>query len=149
MRAVVQRVSEARVTVDGKTVGKIGPGHLVLVGVRCDDTTADADYIADKILNLRVFEDDAGRMNVSLVETNGAALIVSQFTLYGDARRGRRPSFTEAAAGEAANALYDFVCAKVAAAGIRVEKGVFGAMMDVTLVNDGPVTILLDSRREF
>lgn len=149
MRAVVQRVREAWVTVEGETVGKIGPGLVVLIGVRQDDAPADAVYLADKIANLRIFEDDAGKMNRSLLDTGGAALIVSQFTLYGDARKGRRPSFTEAASGEAAQALYEAVCAKVAEAGVPVARGVFGAKMTVALVNDGPVTLLLDSRREF
>jgi D-tyrosyl-tRNA(Tyr) deacylase len=149
MRVVVQRVSEADVTVDGEKAGSIGPGVLVLLGVRQDDTQADADYISDKIVNLRIFEDAAGKMNLSLLDTGGAALIVSQFTLYGDARKGRRPSFTDAAAGEKAETLYETVCARVAAAGVPVRKGVFGATMRVALVNDGPVTLLLDSRREF
>lgn len=149
MRAVVQRVREAQVTVEGETVGKIGPGLVVLIGVRQDDALADAVYLADKIANLRIFEDAQGRMNRSLLDTGGAALIVSQFTLYGDARKGRRPSFTEAAGGEAARALYEAVCAKVAEAGVPVARGVFGAKMEVALVNDGPVTLLLDSRREF
>jgi D-aminoacyl-tRNA deacylase len=149
LRAVVQRVSRARVTVERDTAGEIGSGFLVLVGVRTDDTLQDAAYMADKIANLRVFEDDEGKMNRSLLETGGGALIVSQFTLYGDARRGRRPSFTEAASGEAAQALYDTVCAQVEAAGVRVARGVFGAHMRIDLVNDGPVTILLDSRRAF
>jgi D-tyrosyl-tRNA(Tyr) deacylase len=149
MRSVVQRVTGARVEVDADIVGEIGPGFLVLVGIRVDDTEADCDYIADKIANLRVFEDDAGKLNLSLVDTGGSALIVSQFTLYGDARKGRRPSFTEAAGGEPAKLLYERVCEKVAAAGIRVEQGRFAADMKVSLTNDGPVTILLDSRREF
>jgi len=149
MRAVVQRVSEARVTVGEETVGNIGPGLLVLVGVRQDDTTADAEYIADKIVHLRIFEDEEGKMNRSLLDTGGAALLVSQFTLYGDARKGRRPSFTEAAGGETAQQLYAAVCERVAAAGVPVARGVFGARMRVSLVNDGPVTLLLDSRREF
>jgi D-tyrosyl-tRNA(Tyr) deacylase len=149
MRAVVQRVGEARVTVEGETVGEIGPGLTVLVGVRQDDSPADADYLADKITNLRIFEDESGKLNLSLLEVGGAALIVSQFTLYGDARKGRRPGFTDAAGGEFANGLYEAVCARVQAAGIEVERGQFGAHMQVTLVNDGPVTILLDSRKEF
>ncbi len=149
MRAVVQRVSEAGVTVGGETAGRIGPGVVALVGVRTDDTESDVIYIADKLANLRIFRDDEGVMNRSLLETGGAALIVSQFTLYGDARRGRRPSYIEAAGGESANTLYEDVCDRVRAAGIHVETGVFGAMMTVSLVNDGPVTILLDSRRTF
>jgi D-tyrosyl-tRNA(Tyr) deacylase len=149
MRAVVQRVSEAQVRVGAEIVGRIGAGLLVLVGVRHDDTPADAGYMADKIVHLRIFEDDAGKLNLSLLDTQGAALIVSQFTLYGDARRGRRPSFTDAAGGEAARALYEAVCTQVATAGIPVAQGAFGAEMKVTLTNDGPVTLLLDSRREF
>lgn len=149
MRAVVQRVSEARVTVERETVGSIGPGLLVLLGVRHDDTAADADYMADKIVHLRILEDETGKMNLSLLEKGGSALIVSQFTLYGDARKGRRPSFIEAAGGETAQPLYEAVCSRVAAAGVPIAQGVFGAMMDVSLINDGPVTLLLDSRREF
>jgi D-tyrosyl-tRNA(Tyr) deacylase len=149
MRAVVHRVSEASVTVDAQEVGNIGAGFLVLVGVRQDDTEADADYIADKIVNLRIFEDEAGKMNLSLLDTRGSALLVSQFTLYGDARRGRRPSFSDAMGGEAARLLYESLCTKVAATGLLVSKGVFGAEMKVRLLNDGPVTLLLDSRKEF
>ena len=149
MRAVVQRVTEARVQVGEETVGNIGRGFLVLLGVRRDDAAADADYLADKIVNLRVFEDENGKMNLSLLETGGAALIVSQFTLYGDARKGRRPGFTEAAPGDEARALCESVCEKVASHGIHVERGRFGAEMKVALVNDGPVTLLLDSRRIF
>jgi D-tyrosyl-tRNA(Tyr) deacylase len=149
MRAVVQRVKEARVTVDGEVVGEIGSGLMVLVGVRIDDAQADADYMADKIANLRIFEDEQGKLNLSVLDVGGAALIVSQFTLYGDARKGRRPGFTEAAAGEMATALYVKVCERVADLGVRVERGQFGAHMQVELVNDGPVTLLLDSRRQF
>lgn len=149
MRAVIQRVGEASVEVGGEIVGQIDRGFLALVGVRVDDGASDAEYIAAKIAGLRIFEDEAGKMNLSLAEVGGAALIVSQFTLYGDARKGRRPSFTEAAGGEQAEALYEAVCAAVAAAGIPVQRGVFGAEMKVRLVNDGPVTLLLDSRRAF
>lgn len=149
MRAVVQRVRAASVSAAEETVGNIGAGLLVLVGVREDDSAADAEYVADKVVNLRIFEDEAGKLNRSLLETGGAALVVSQFTLYGDARKGRRPSFTEAARGDEARRLYETVCARVAAAGVSVERGVFGAEMQVALVNDGPVTILLDSRRQF
>lgn len=130
-------------------VGRIGAGFLVLLGVREDDAQADADYISDKIVNLRIFKDDDGKMNRSVIETGGSALIVSQFTLYGDARKGRRPSFTEAASGDEARILYESVCERVQAAGVHVERGVFGEEMKVQLVNDGPVTILLDSRRAF
>ena len=149
MRAVVQRVASGTVEVNGVEVGRIGMGFVVLVGIRIDDTVSDADYISDKIANLRIFEDSDGKMNLSLLDVGGEALIVSQFTLYGDARRGRRPSFTEAAGGEAAKALYESVCEKMAALGVSVQRGVFGAEMKVSLVNDGPVTILLDSRRGF
>ena len=149
MRAVVQRVSEARVTVDRQTVGEIGRGLMVLVGVRQDDSPADAEYVADKIANLRIFEDGDGKLNRSLLEVGGAALLVSQFTLYGDARKGRRPGFTEAAGGEFANGLYEAVCTRVEEAGISVARGRFGALMQVGLVNEGPVTILLDSRKQF
>jgi D-tyrosyl-tRNA(Tyr) deacylase len=142
-------VTEASVVVDKRTIGNIDRGFLVLLGVRRDDTDADAAYIADKIVNLRIMADDEDKMNRSLLESGGAALIVSQFTLYGDARKGRRPSFVEAASGEQANALYESVCKAVEDAGVHVEKGEFGAMMQVRLVNDGPVTLLLDSRRLF
>ena len=149
MRAVVQRVSEASVAVDGQVISSIGPGFLVLVGVREDDSESDGDYIGDKIANLRVFEDEARKMNLSLLDVGGEALIVSQFTLYGDCRKGRRPSFSESGSGESAKMLYESVCERVAESGIRVQTGNFGAMMEVRLVNDGPVTLLLDSRREF
>ncbi len=149
MRAVIQRVREASVEVEGQVVGSIGRGFLVLVGVGREDSQADVDYIADKIAGLRVFEDDAGKMNLALADVGGSALIVSQFTLYGDARKGRRPSFTEAAGGEHAEALYEAVCRRVQEAGISVAKGRFGASMQVHLTNDGPVTLLLDSRRGF
>lgn len=149
MRAVVQRVSEAAVSVEGETVGETGRGLMVLVGVREDDNTTDANYIGDKIASLRIFEDADGKLNLSVQEVGGAALIVSQFTLYGDARKGRRPGFTEAARGDTANDLYEAVCARVRAAGIPVSQGRFGVHMHVSLVNDGPVTLLLDSRRQF
>ena len=135
--------------VEGKTVAAICRGLLALVGVAQDDTNTDSDYIADKIANLRIFEDSAGKLNMSLLDVGGEALIVSQFTLYGDCRKGRRPSFTDAAAGETAKSLFDAVCEKVAENGIHVQTGVFGATMQVYLINDGPVTLLLDSRREF
>jgi D-tyrosyl-tRNA(Tyr) deacylase len=149
MRAVVQRVSRASVTVDGEIVGKIEKGLLVLLGVSTDDEESDAVYLLDKIINLRIFEDAAGKMNLSLVETNGELLVVSQFTLYGDARRGRRPSYIEAAQPEKANRLYEFFAAEARKQIEKVETGRFQAMMDVELVNDGPVTILLDSRKLF
>jgi D-tyrosyl-tRNA(Tyr) deacylase len=149
MRAVVQRVSEASVTVGGDTVSSIGPGLLVLLGVGRDDKEADADYLAEKVVHLRIFEDDAGQMNRSVLEARGAILVVSQFTLYGDARRGRRPGFSSAAPPEEANRLYRHFVARVAALGVEVREGVFRAMMDVALVNRGPVTLLLDSTRAF
>jgi len=147
MRAVVQRVSEAAVTVGGEAVSAIGPGLLVLLGVGREDVEADADYLADKIAHLRIFEDDAGQMNLSVLETRGAVLVVSQFTLYGDVRRGRRPGFSTAAPPDEANRLYRYFVTRVAALGLEVKEGVFRAMMDVRLVNHGPVTLLLDSTR--
>ena len=149
MRCVVQRVTEASVTVEGETVGAVGPGLMVLIGVRTDDTEKDVRYIADKVANLRVFDDENGVMNVSLKDAGGAILAVSQFTLYGDARGGRRPSYIEAAKPEEANALYEQVIAAWRAQGLRVETGRFRTEMKVSLVNDGPVTILLDSRKNF
>ena len=149
MRAVVQRVSEASVRVDGRVVGQIGRGLLVLLGVGTGDTESDAESLVDKVLNLRIFPDDAGAMNRSLLDIAGELLVVSQFTLYGDARKGRRPSFIDAAPPEEANRLYRHYVEKARASGLRVEEGVFRATMDVALVNDGPVTILLDSRKEF
>jgi D-tyrosyl-tRNA(Tyr) deacylase len=149
MRAVVQRVSEAAVTVGGEAVSAIGPGLLVLLGVGREDAEGDADYLADKIANLRIFEDDAGQMNLSVLETRGAVLVVSQFTLYGDARRGRRPGFSAAAPPDDANRLYRYFVTRVAAHGLEVKEGVFRAKMDVRLVNHGPVTLLLDSTRAF
>jgi D-tyrosyl-tRNA(Tyr) deacylase len=140
MRAVVQRVSEASVTVDGAVVGRIGPGLLVLLGVHRDDGTAQADRIADKLLALRVFPDDDGRMNRSVADVGGELLCVSQFTLYGDTRRGTRPSFGDAAPGELAEPLYERVRERLGAQG-----GVFGAQMDVALVNDGPVTLVVEA----
>jgi D-aminoacyl-tRNA deacylase len=147
MRAVVQRVTEARVEVAGKIVGEIGAGLLVLLGVAREDTGSDADYLAEKINNLRVFDDDQGKMNRSLLETGGAMLVVSQFTLYGDVRRGRRPSYTDAAEPEKANELYQYFVERIRSFGVKVETGVFQATMKVSLINDGPVTILLDSRK--
>ena len=149
MRAVVQRVTDARVEVAGEAVGEIGAGFLVLLGVARDDTTTDADYLAEKTVNLRVFTDEEGKMNRSLLETGGAMLVVSQFTLYGDVRRGRRPSYSDAAEPEKANQLYEYFVARVRSFGVKVETGVFQAMMKVKLTNDGPVTILLDSEKLF
>lgn len=149
MRAVVQRVAEAAVRVEGTVVGEIGPGLLVLLGVGHDDGPADADYLADKVLNLRIFPDDAGQMNLSVLDTRGDLLAVSQFTLYGDTRRGRRPGYSAAAPPEDANRLYRAFVDRLRSSGLRVEEGVFRAMMDVSLVNRGPVTLLLDSQKLF
>lgn len=149
MRAVVQRVTRARVTVDGATVGAIESGLLVLLGVGTDDAEADADYLADKICGLRIFEDAEGKMNRSVAEAGGAILAVSQFTLFGDVRRGKRPSFDAAARPDHALRLYEYFVARVRATGLRCETGKFQAMMQVELVNDGPVTILLDSKKSF
>ena len=149
MRAVIQRVERASVSVEGEIRGQIGAGFLVLIGVEEGDGDADFRYIAEKVPNLRVFEDDQGKMNRSLMDVGGEVLAVSQFTLLGDARGGRRPSFIAAARPETADPMYERLVAEWRARGIRVETGVFGAHMKVALVNDGPVTILLDSRRRF
>lgn len=149
MRCVVQRVKEASVTVAGETVGKIGPGFMVLIGVSTEDTEKDLRYMADKVPNLRVFEDAEDKMNLSLKDVGGAILAVSQFTLYGDARGGRRPSFIAAARPEEANALYEQLVAAWRAQGIQVATGRFRTHMEVQLINDGPVTILLDSTKTF
>ncbi|MGD1216243.1 MAG: D-aminoacyl-tRNA deacylase [Terriglobales bacterium] len=149
MRAVVQRVSRARVTVNGTVNGEIGLGLLVLLGVGAGDTRTDADYLAEKTIGLRIFEDAGGKMNLSVAEVAGALLVVSQFTLYGDARRGKRPSFDAAAPPEQARELYEYFVEKVRAAGLRCETGRFQETMQVELVNEGPVTILLDSAKVF
>jgi D-tyrosyl-tRNA(Tyr) deacylase len=149
MRAVVQRVSRGKVTVEGEIVGQIGLGLLVLLGVGRDDTEADAAYLAEKIAGLRVFEDANGKMNLSVKDAGGSVLAVSQFTLYGDVRRGKRPSFAAAAPPEKAQQLYEFFIEQIRAAGISCETGRFQAMMQVELVNEGPVTILLDSGKAF
>ncbi|HET9342831.1 MAG TPA: D-aminoacyl-tRNA deacylase [Candidatus Eremiobacteraceae bacterium] len=149
MRAVVQRVSSARVEVAGETVGSIGKGLLAFVGVARDDVDDDARVTAAKISGLRVFNDDDGAMNRSLLDAGGSILAVSQFTLYGDVRKGRRPSFVDAAPGESAKALFDRVVELLRRDGVVVETGVFGASMQVELTNDGPVTILIDSRKTF
>ena len=149
MRAVVQRVSRCRVTVAGEVVGEIGRGLLVLLGVGQNDTEAAADYLAEKIAGLRIFEDSSGKMNLAVGEAGGAVLVVSQFTLYGDVRRGKRPSFDAAARPEQARRLYEYFVERIRAAGLRCETGRFQEMMDVELVNDGPVTILLDSEKDF
>jgi D-tyrosyl-tRNA(Tyr) deacylase len=149
MRAVVQRVSRAQVAVSGEIAGEIGVGLLVLLGVGRDDTEADATYLAEKIAGLRVFEDAEGKMNRSVQDVGGSVLVVSQFTLYGDVRRGKRPSFDAAAPPEKARQLYDFFVERIRAAGLRCETGRFQEMMQVELVNEGPVTILLDSGKAF
>lgn len=149
MRAVVQRVSRAEVRVDGEVVGRIGQGLLVLVGAGQGDSESDAAYLADKVLGLRIFSDEAGQMNRALGEVGGALLVVSQFTLYGDCRKGRRPSFVEALAPEPAEALYRSFVERARQSGLPVETGRFRAMMQVELVNDGPVTLLVDSRKVF
>ena len=149
MRAVIQRVSRARVVVDGRVSGEIGAGALVLVGVGRGDTPEAAEYLAEKIAHLRIFDDDQGKMNRALLDVGGAALVVSQFTLYGDARGQRRPSYIQAASPELANQLYEEFVRALRARGVRVETGVFQARMDVELTNDGPVTILLDSEKAF
>ncbi len=145
----MQRVAEASVVVEGAEVSRIGEGLLVLLGVGQGDGEADAEYLADKVVNLRIFPDDAGQMNRSVLDTGGEVLVVSQFTLYGDVRRGRRPGFSQAAPPEEANRLYRAFVEKVAARGPRVGEGIFRAMMDVRLVNRGPVTLLLDSGKQF
>jgi D-tyrosyl-tRNA(Tyr) deacylase len=149
VRAVIQRVSRARVQVGAETVGEIGPGLLALVGVAADDGPSDIAFIAGKIRDLRVFEDEYGKMNRALAETGGAVLVVSQFTLYGDVRKGRRPSFDRAAPADDGRMIFDAVVAQLRATGVTVETGTYRAHMRVELVNDGPVTILVDSRREF
>ena len=149
MRAVVQRVSDAQVQVDGQCVGKIERGLLVYLGVHRDDTDKDFDYILDKVINLRIFSDDSGKMNLSLLDTAGEILVVSQFTLFGDARRGRRPSYGEAAGNEKGNLYYQRFLHELKEKGIKTASGQFGADMQVSYTNDGPVTILLDSFKDF
>ena len=149
MRCVVQRVTRASVTVEGEVVGAIENGYMVLVGAEDGDTEADVNYCADKISGLRVFEDENDKMNLSVQDVNGKVLLVSQFTLLGDARHGRRPSFIRAARPEAAEPMFELLCDKVRAKGIEVETGRFRTHMEVSLVNDGPVTILLDSKKMF
>ncbi|MGI6143285.1 MAG: D-aminoacyl-tRNA deacylase [bacterium] len=149
MRAVVQRVTKGRVTVEGETVGEIGTGFVVLLGIGKDDTKADVQYLAEKVVNLRVFEDEEGKMNLSLRDVGGAMLAISQFTLFGDCRKGRRPSFTAAAPPAEARVLYEEFVQQVAGYGIRVATGKFQAFMQVEIHNDGPVTLLLDSKRGF
>jgi D-tyrosyl-tRNA(Tyr) deacylase len=149
MRAVLQRVSRARVKVEGRVVGEIAAGLMILLGVSAEDTVSTATSMAEKIAHLRIFEDDAGKMNRSLLDVNGSAMVVSQFTLYGDARGQRRPSFIAAARPEQAKILYEEFCSSLAILNIPVQTGIFQATMSVELVNEGPVTILLDSNRTF
>lgn len=149
VRAVIQRVSRGAVRVDGETVGAIGPGLVVLLGVKQEDTSAAAQYVAEKIANLRVFADENGRMELSALDAGRSVLVVSQFTLYGDARKGRRPSYVQAARGESAEALYEEVARRLRELGLTVATGRFGAMMEVEIIGDGPVTILVDSDKLF
>ena len=149
MRAVVQRVSRAKVTVAGELTGEIGVGLLILLGVADDDAATDASFLAEKLVGLRIFPDDEGKMNRSLIEANGSMLVVSQFTLLGDCRKGKRPSFIKAARPEMAVNLYNTFVAEVRGRGVTVATGRFQEHMDVELVNDGPVTLLVDSRKEF
>jgi D-aminoacyl-tRNA deacylase len=146
VKVVVQRCKEASVTVEGQVTGAVGPGLMLLVGITHEDTEEDARFAAEKIANLRIFEDDGGKMNLSVLETGGAVLSVSQFTLYGDCRKGRRPNFMAAARPEQAEPLYERFNALLREQGLRVETGVFGAMMEVSLVNDGPVTLIVETR---
>jgi D-aminoacyl-tRNA deacylase len=146
MRVVVQRSKEAKVTVDGNITGQITKGFVLLVGVTHDDTFEDAEFVADKVAHLRVFEDENGKMNLSLMDVSGEILSVSQFTLYGDCRKGRRPNFMEAARPENAIEIYEKFNTSLREKGIAVETGVFGAMMDVSLINDGPVTLIIESK---
>jgi D-tyrosyl-tRNA(Tyr) deacylase len=148
MRAVIQRVTEARVETEGQVRGSIGPGLVVLLGMSKTDTYQDADYLADKILNLRIFSDDSGKMNRSIMDVKGGLLIVSNFTVYGDCRKGRRPSFDLAADPEKAQELYEYFIGRARAASVKVETGIFRAAMKVYLVNDGPVTLSCDSVRQ-
>lgn len=149
MRAVVQRVKRASVTVDGRVISEISKGLLILLGVAREDTHADIEYMANKVANLRIFQDEQGKMNLSLLEVGGEALVVSQFTLYGDCRKGRRPSFIEAAQPEKADEMYQAFITALSQMEIRAKGGIFQAYMDVELINDGPVTILLDSQKLF
>ncbi len=148
MKALVQRVSSGSVTVDGEITGKIGQGLVILLGISQFDDHADADFVADKCVNLRIFVDGEGKMNRSMLDIGGEALIISQFTLYGDCRKGRRPSFNEAARPEHAIPLYEYFVEKVRQTGIKVETGIFGAKMDVDIHNDGPVTLMVESKEK-
>lgn len=149
MRAVIQRVTEASVSVDGDIVGSIGPGMVIFLGVEKDDSEKDVAYVAEKVSGLRIFEDSSGRMNFGIEDTGGEILVVSQFTLYGDCRKGRRPSYVRAAGGDFARQYYELFVARLAERGIPVKTGVFGAHMDVHIVNCGPVTLLVDSSKDF
>ncbi len=149
MRAVVQRVRHASVRIDNNTTGQIGYGLVILLGIRGDDTVRDLQWMADKIVNLRIFEDDEGKMNRSLADINAEMLIVSQFTLYGDCRKGRRPGYSSAAPPEIAEPIYDRFIEEIKSRGIKTATGTFRAMMEIELVNDGPVTLLLDSEKNF
>ena len=149
MRAIIQRVKQASVEVEGEVVGRIGEGLLVLLGAGKNDTEEDAQYLAGKIMTLRIFEDTEGKMNLSVTDTDGEVLVVSQFTLYGDCRKGRRPSFDKAAPPELAEELYELFVREIKERGVKVETGKFRAMMDVHLVNSGPVTLMLDSKKLF
>lgn len=149
MRAVVQRVRNSKVTVEDKVVGQIQQGLMVLLGVGLEDSFSDADYLAEKIINLRIFEDNDGKMNKSLLDIGGDILVVSQFTLYGDCRKGKRPSFDKAARSEKANELYEYFLSKCSQKGIVAQKGVFQTHMLVDISNDGPVTLMIDSKKEF
>ena len=149
MRAVVQRVTEASVKVDENIVGKINEGLMVLLGVGNDDNEKDLDYLVEKVLGLRIFQDENDKMNLSLLDVKGELLVVSQFTLYGDVRKGKRPSFSTSASPEIGNKYYEEFINKTRALGVKTETGIFGAHMDVSLVNNGPVTILLDSKKVF
>lgn len=149
MRAVVQRVTSSKVSVDGKVIGEIGAGFNVLIGISKDDTLEDLQYIKDKIINLRVFSDENDKMNLSILDIKGEILAISQFTLYGDCRKGRRPNFMEAKGGNEAKELYDEFIELLKTSGLKVETGEFGADMKVEIHNDGPVTLLLDSKRNF
>ncbi|MBO6232904.1 MAG: D-tyrosyl-tRNA(Tyr) deacylase [Clostridia bacterium] len=144
MRVLIQRVKNASVTVEGKEISKINKGFLVFVGITHTDTEKEADYLVKKVTNLRVFEDENGKMNLSLKDVDGKLLVVSQFTLYGNCENGNRPSFTEAAKPDIANPLYEYFCSKCEQTGIEVQKGIFGADMKISLLNDGPVTIMIE-----
>ena len=149
MRAIVQRVKSSKVSVDGEVIGSISKGFNVLLGISKEDTLEDIKYIKDKIINLRVFEDENDKMNLSLLDVKGEILLISQFTLYGDCRKGRRPNFMEVMGGEEARSLYETTLEAFKESGLKVEKGEFGAHMVVDIVNDGPVTIMLDSKKQF